>query len=396
MMRISDFGSRSPMNFIKKIAAIFFGVFLSLVLLEISLRIYNPFHFRVKGNKIFLPINQTRVIKNEQIESLDKTIFYASNLLGFRGPNPPKDFNSTLTIVTVGGSTTESVYISEGKTWSDILSKRLKSNFGPLWLNNAGLDGHSTFGHIVLMEDYLSRIKPKAIIFLVGANDIGRFSRGMFDENNIRFTLNFRSTRYFLLSLARNFEVMDLMHNAYRWAKAYRSDLSHGSLNLREPKTSLVTKAEKHSILENHRHFLNGYRNRLMELIRLSKSIGAEPIFITQPMLLGDARDPTTGVDLGHLRTTIPGEIGNIIKANGKLIWQVQELYNDVLREISIEEKTGLVDLARKLPKNSEFFYDNFHFTNAGSRKVAQILYEALCPHLAIVFPHYVKAPCSK
>ena len=43
-----------------------------------------------------------------------------------------------------------------------------------IWLNNAGLDGHSTFGHIILFKDYIVKLKPKIILFLVGANDVGR------------------------------------------------------------------------------------------------------------------------------------------------------------------------------------------------------------------------------
>lgn len=54
-----------------------------------------------------------------------------------------------MTIISVGGSTTECFYISDDKTWTHILGMKLKSVFTRVWINNAGLDGHSTFGHII-------------------------------------------------------------------------------------------------------------------------------------------------------------------------------------------------------------------------------------------------------
>lgn len=49
----------------------------------------------------------------------------------------------------------------------------MKYNFKDLWINNAGLDGQSTFGHIFLMKDYIKKLKPKVVLFLVGSNDRG-------------------------------------------------------------------------------------------------------------------------------------------------------------------------------------------------------------------------------
>ena len=40
----------------------------------------------------------------------------------------------------------------DSKTWTDVLSKNLDSAFDNLWMNNAGIDGHSTFGHIILIR----------------------------------------------------------------------------------------------------------------------------------------------------------------------------------------------------------------------------------------------------
>ena len=41
-------------------------------------------------------------------------------------------------------------------------------------MNNAGIDGHFTKGHAVLIQDYLINLEPDIIIFLVEINEVGR------------------------------------------------------------------------------------------------------------------------------------------------------------------------------------------------------------------------------
>ena len=39
--------------------------------------------------------------------------------------------------------------------------------------NNAGLDGATTYRHLILMEDYVVTLRPKVVLFLIGINDVG-------------------------------------------------------------------------------------------------------------------------------------------------------------------------------------------------------------------------------
>ena len=57
---------------------------------------------------------------------------------------------------------------------------------------------------------------------------------------------------------------------------------------------------------------------------------------------------------------------------NSLLQEKILELYNDVIRRDSA--RIMVIDLARKMPKNTEYFYDFIHFTNKGAEKVADIL----------------------
>jgi hypothetical protein len=109
-------------NFLKNLIALFLGCVLALVSIEIVLKIYNPIETRIRGNKIILPINKNYRIENQRLDKLDRVIIHSKNSLGFRGTEPPDEFNKYLTIICIGGSTTEYQYLSDNKTWIDVLS----------------------------------------------------------------------------------------------------------------------------------------------------------------------------------------------------------------------------------------------------------------------------------
>ena len=54
-----------------------------------------------------------------------------------------------------------------------------------------------------------------------------------------------------------------------------------------------------------------------------------------------------------------------------------------------------MIDLAREMPKDSAYYYDLMHFTNAGAARVADLIDARLTPFLARKFPSYDKGPIS-
>ena len=135
------------------------------MLLEILLRIYNPFGFMLKANRIILPANQKEFISNSINPKLDPIITVTRNQLGFRGPDTSQQFNRDLSIITIGGSTTACSFLSDNKTWSHLLGVYLKNDFNSVWVNNAGFNGHSTFGHQIILDDHVKKLKPKVVVF---------------------------------------------------------------------------------------------------------------------------------------------------------------------------------------------------------------------------------------
>ncbi len=342
-------------NIVKNILLLFFSIFVCFIILEIALRFYNPLASRVKGNKIILPVYHRYVIKNKKTNKLDNPIVYTKNSLGFRGEEPPDNLDEYLSILTVGGSTTECLYLSDNGTWSYLLEQKLKKTFRPLWLNNAGLDGHSTHGHIVLLEDYLIKLRPKIVLFLIGINDVSM--------EEAPYLKNERELREVL---AENFEVASLILNIYRVAKAESKQLTHKVINLQETSTVAFSEEEiRKELAKIEKDYIESYEKRLLKIIDICRKSKIDPVFITQPFLLGDSFDKSTGIYLGNIKFR---------QYNGKLFWKIIELYNRTTKKTAKENNIFVIDLASKFPKDFEYFYDYSHYSNKGAEKASEIL----------------------
>ncbi|HET6255535.1 MAG TPA: SGNH/GDSL hydrolase family protein [Puia sp.] len=342
-----------------------YGGYLSvvtLVLLEIALRIYNPFHFRLKGDRILLPINQRETIVNRINPKLDPVIINTRNSLGFRGPEPPKDWGRALTVITIGGSTTECHFLSDSLTWPYLLGRRLAVSVPGCWLNNAGLDGQSTFGHILMLNDHVKQLRPSVVVFLTGVNDMETDRPSFHDKLYERGA--FPDFKHWLFN---NSEVLNLGLNLWRSMRARRFNNTTNSMMVLDSVRRLVLPAlVVRARLEAQEPYLEGYRRRLSDLADTCLAWKIVPVFVTQPDLFGFGRDPVTGADLA----AFPVESG----VNGRLLWEMLERYNDVVRSLCAQRHLRMIDLARLMPKNSLYFYDMSHFTNQGAAEVAGLL----------------------
>ncbi len=366
------------------------GIAAAVALLEVVLRFYNPFQTRIRGDRIILAKNKTIRIKNNFVKSLDPVITVTLNSLGFRGAEPPADFGRYLTIITIGGSTTYCYMLSDGKTWPAELGDHLGNSFQGVWINNAGLLGNSTFAHILLMEEMVVKLQPKVVLFLVGLNDNAHAKESLseWDLENVRGRIIFSSARGFLRSVCAYSEVVALGVNLYRIYAGYRAILIHRHIDpTRVGYLKVPRELEERYVARSSEPYIQSYETRLKRLIDISRQAGIEPVFITEPLLVGPAVDDITKVDLAAIKVDET--------RNGAMWWESLEVYNDVTRKVGHEKNVLVIDLAREMPKSSRYFWDYCHYTNEGAQVVAGIVYRSLCPMLANKFPQYVKQGCT-
>ncbi|MDP4248158.1 MAG: hypothetical protein Q8932_20160, partial [Bacteroidota bacterium] len=244
-----------------------YGLYLFLsvfILLEIALRIYNPFHLRLKGDRIVLPIDQRATITNRINPKLDPVIVNTRNSLGFRGPEPPdaSTWGKRLTVITVGGSTTECHFLSDSLTWPFLLGRRLAGSFPGCWLNNAGLDGHTTYGHLVLLNDHIKKLRPSVLLFLTGMNDVETSAPSFHDKLNTRGA--YPDLKHWLFG---NSEVLNLALNLVRgWRAQHFNNTTNAMLVLHKGEERTLPEAAARRRLAAQTPFLEGYRARLESL----------------------------------------------------------------------------------------------------------------------------------
>jgi lysophospholipase L1-like esterase len=351
---------------LKSTLYIFYLLIIVLILLEVSLRIYNPFGFMLKANRIVLPVNQKETITNRINPKLDSIITVTRNSLGFRGPDTSQTYPNQLSIITIGGSTTACHLLSDDKTWPYLLEQYLKNDYNNVWVNNAGYNGHSTFGHQILLDDHVKKLKPKIITFLVGVNDIEN------DGPTYPDKLKMKNVYTDMLNyLYNNSELVNVIVNLSRGGRAKKLNNTTQEMKIPGALGSLdLTRAEMDARLRKQQQYLPGYGSRIAALIDTCNKNNILPIFITQPCLYGTGIDSLTKVDLASAKV----DEG----MNGRLLSEILKMYNDRLVQVCKIKSTPFIDLASMMPKNSLYYYDQTHYTNQGAEIVAKVVAEKI------------------
>jgi lysophospholipase L1-like esterase len=361
---------------VRKSGYVIFLLVFTFIALEIILRIYNPFSYRIKGDKVILPANQVYYYKNDKIGLLDKEIRVQYNSLGFQGPEKPANYDSCLSIVTVGGSTTACMYISTPGTWPSLLSNELSASFNNLWLNNAGRDGHSSFGHMFMLRDHLLKLQPRVIIFLTGINDVDRTDLGIHEDS---------SARSFKQFAMRNSEVLNIAVAYLRNRKALSLGLLTEFADFRVKKNDTLELSQDTILraLQFQQPMVQGYERRMRALIDTCVAHNIKPVLMTQPMLCGIGIDSATGMNIGKVRI-VPG-------VNGELWSRKLDLYNQTLKRLAKEYNILCIDLAAMMPKSTLYYYDYVHYTNKGAQKLVELIEPELTQYLRREFPTFAK-----
>lgn len=331
------------------------------ILSKIILRFWNPFNFRQDDKNVVLPRNRKIIFTNTSIPALDKKIVHTKNSLGFRGPEPPANLKNVTSIIAVGGSTTECFYLSDSLCWTNLLARQLKKIKNNIWINNAGYQGHSTYGNFILINDYIKFLKPDYVLLLEGMNEVNRTDIRI--DESIAADSKKTSTWGWI---KRNSRVVNMLLNIQRKMLADKLGVTDNNFDLSKAQRLTLTDAYIDSVKEKQVPLVEAYSKRLNEIVDTCLANHIRPMLITQPILFGDIGDCITGTDLYSVKITDG--------YNSKLICLLIELYNDATRQIAKRKNLLLIDLAHEMPKCSRYFYDICHFTNDGSRKVSEIL----------------------
>lgn len=146
-------------------------------------------------------------------------------------------------------------------------------------------------------------------------------------------------------------EIAALASGLMRWRSAYRAGVTHGDWREILERPRLVTSEDQRlAALARQEAFLPAYRERVVNLVRMARRAGIEPILVTQPILWGRVTDPSTGAFLGDVRHRNQAEVDDV---DSGTFHEIQERYNDVLRHVGRDEGVLVVDLSARLGSGS-------------------------------------------
>lgn len=327
-------------------------------------------------------LNKLNIIKNKEykfnVDDLynwnNKNVVYKRDKYGLRGKfDRPEDID----ILTVGGSTTDQHYIGEGYTWQDVIQREFEKENTKVVVANAGVDGHSSFGHIKSFElwfPYIKGLKPKFFLFYVGTNDfylekgrrVDALSKNKKDDLQQKINeLKDKSAIYYLLRVLKGVYMARYVYN-----------VSHRKIDFNKVDWTDAGLLDDYDEIMNS--MMPSYLGRIDRLVDLTVERGAIPIFVTQP----SRRYKLAGNKIygsGTLRRIFRRN-GKIIRINGLDYHRMMSILNRNTMTGCQKRKAICIDLAKDLEFawEDEDYYDFLHMTPAGAEKVGKYLYKAL------------------
>ncbi len=284
---------------------------------------------------------------------------YRRDAWGFRGRGIDP---AAIDILTVGGSTTNQLYLPDDATWQAALAKGLAERGKPAGIANSGIDGQSTVGHLFNFESwypYVPGLKPRIVLVYVGVNDA---MIGVNATDSLTFSSVFKWFRH-------NSALFRLSHTVTGMLEARRAHLTHVALDYAHAQwtdtPNTADNREARPVADPA-----AYAERLRQIADRIEAMGAKPVFVTQAR--GDYK-------------RIDGKVWGIVgshRLNGVDNWRLLAEFNAVTLAVCAERKVVCLDLAEELPFGEGDFYDHVHNTPAGAAKIGAWLAERLAPLL--------------
>jgi lysophospholipase L1-like esterase len=311
---------------------------------------------------------------------------FTINASGLRGEDFSED--QDVRLLALGGSTTECLFLDDREAWPRLLQGHLAAarKDAQIWVGSAGKSGHNTWHHEVQAERLLAQYPPiDVLLVLAGVNDLSQ--RLALDRayappppDNV-------------LDEAFEQKPLRFMDGPFYKRTALWQGLKKIDRRLRTAGTAQDATGRVYVTWRRHRQGVRGLRNELPDLgPALSEYAdnlraigetaarhGVRVVFLTQPTLWREDLPPELQ------RLLWMGGVGRFQEEEGHDYYSAGALatgmaaYNRTLLEVCREIPGALcIDLAASLPRDATTFYDDVHFNEAGSRRVARVLADRL------------------
>ena len=217
---------------------------------------------------------------NELYPSNTQLVNYRRNKYGLRDDCTDP---SEIKILTIGGSTTDQRYVAFNATYQKILQNRISADIGRFGcVTNAGVDGHSTWGHIFAFENWfplIPNLEPDYVVLYVGVND-ANFQRSK--TPYVGFDVRNAGIKKWL----KQFEIVKQLLPIYRFIRqtSQNNNTSYaGHAPIKFTAEDYTVSDLNNSTIRLTQENVMAFRSRFQQLLELVEEMGATPICVSQP-----------------------------------------------------------------------------------------------------------------
>jgi lysophospholipase L1-like esterase len=314
---------------------------------------------------------------------------FTTNKYGMRGRNPSR--SDDYSVLTIGGSTTECLFLDDTETWAQLLEDRLGERAGVrVWVGNAGKSGLNTRHHVVETDVLLSQMPDvDAVVLLVGINDLS--FRLSWDEQ-WRMAMPSAVNRDVLIGKAFWVRPEPETVPVYKFPELrYRLRVFKGKAEEDEVVSSPIrqdangqaylkwrenrrTSPYRRDQMPDLRSALREYAANINAIIDIASARSVDVVFAAQPTIW-KAHMPEHERELLWM-----GGVGRFQAEKDKpyytpaILDSIMGEYNDTLRDVCTKRGVICVDLPAVIPKDTSAVYDDCHFNENGARLVADAI----------------------
>jgi len=271
------------------------------------------------------------------------------NDLGMRGPESRAPLEpGTLTLVFLGGSTTENLGLEAADTFPELVGSAVAQALGrPVRVFNAGQSGAASSTTLARLQQQALDLRPDLVIVMDGINDLlGGFHAGFRRDGR---------------HLSRPPEA-GARPRSYLWAWLRGRRLG--------PARRVPHVPSREFSLASFEHFEARavFARNLRSMAAIGTAHRVPIVFLVQPSTY---RDPPLPGDERRVWLRDPLiEAGMPVPDLGTLA-RGMRAFDDLVRQLEPGPYVSVVDLDIRLPKTEELFLDECHFTKEGNRRVA-------------------------
>jgi len=351
--------------------------FISITASEVLLRNFAPLPDPYEALKAphhyipsqFAPNLRLTIEAEEGLPGIQGKNMFTTNNMGFRGdtleiPKPQNEFR----IFLVGGSTAECLSVDDSQAINTVLQSELAkyvSTGQRVRVYNAGKSGDRSYDHIALIVHRLVHLQADLIVVFAGFNDL---NASMKNADYLHYRNNGYEKRLtapaLAIMLVTEFELGRRVHSVI---KALSIKTERQIFEEVPVKTNYREKVQVRLSVpvseEVPRTDLAAYRRNLITIDGVARAHGIRLIFMTQPSSWKSPIDPN--IRNWHWMTHRAGKTYSEDSMDAALT-----SLNNVTIEVSAERDVPVLDLARSIPKSSEFFIDDVHFNVKGAREI--------------------------